>query len=123
MVKRSVGDKDRRFHNADITSKIGIGRRSACDLFDDGILAKPFLEEIDKLFSRPFVQIPQHSIQSNAVHVYVERVFLRRRVYNLQRIAAAALRQRALPIGRFHAVEFAKDGEGKPAVSQPALIE
>ncbi len=69
--------------NTDIAAEILITRLSARDFVDNAVQTKPFAKRFYQAFGEVVVQIPQQSVEVDAVYKYVKGIVFRRYVYKL----------------------------------------
>lgn len=69
--------------NTDIAAEILITRLSARDFVDNAVQTKPFAKRFYQAFGEVVVQIPQQSVEVDAVYKYIERVVFLRDVHKL----------------------------------------
>ena len=80
------------FQNLDIATEIFKGR-SACNSLNDTVPTKALAEHENQTFCELFFDIPQKTIQSNAVHANLVGKFFGGNVHELQLIPFSALRK------------------------------
>lgn len=107
------------FVNIDGTTEIIVFGRAAKTRLDFSVQTEALAEYVKQFLGEFFIDIPQHTVERNAVHVCVVRVFFQRRMHDLQFVVFFGLRQRALPIGRSYAVDLATNGKRQTALFQP----
>lgn len=69
--------------NTDIAAEILVTRLAACDFVDNAVQTKPFAKRFYQAFGEVVVQIPQQSVEVDAVYKYIERVVFLRDVHKL----------------------------------------
>ena len=97
-------------HNTYVTAVVFVGL-AARNLFNFAVAAKSVSERAHQFCRQFLIDITQNAVEGNAVGAGVERTLVGWNVDNLQMVAHSALSNRALMVGGFDAVQFAKDGE------------
>ena len=69
--------------NTDIAAEILITRLSARDFVDNAVQTKPFAKRFYQAFGEVVVQIPQQSVEVDAVYKHVKGIVFRRYVHKL----------------------------------------